>query len=502
MRFSPSVRMIACAVVVLYLAICTATIHSLRPWCDEAYNGGAAMNLVNYGHMGVPAIEIVSAESYPGIDRHWYWQMPFYPVALAGWFELTGQGLYQQRFFTLFQACIVLLCTYLIIRRLSGQLSTAIGAVIVLALDYFFVQRSCDGRYDMLCAGCGFAGLAAYVCLRERSAVLAVLLGSAGVVGAVMTHAIGVLFGAQLLYLFVRYDLRRIRWSWVPAALAPPLVAGLLWGMYIQQDPAAFRGQFLRSIADRGGFTKDPIGGVRREVQNRYIFGLGGVDGAKVDSGLRSIRVIVLAGYLAGMGVVFASRRLRSKLAMSPILHLWAIGAVVLLVMDSGTRPLYLVHALPWMAAMVAASCIYLWTEFPTRRYLLAGTFGIFLAVQLAGIAYVIRRNNWRSEYTPVVQYLQQHLKSGQVVMGSPEYGFALGFGKQLVDDPCLGYFSKKIPTYIVLDLRYADQIRWYKDRLPEVYNYIQQRITADYTMVESAGLAKVYQLKSPNVVN
>jgi len=154
------------------------------------------------------------------------------------------------------------------------------------------------------------------------------------------------------------------------------------------------------------------------------------------------------------------------------------------------------------MAAMVAASCIYLWREYPRQRYVLAGVLGVFLTVQFAGIGYVIRRNNWQGEYTPVVEYLQQHLKAGQMVMGSPEYGFALGFGDQLVDDPCLGYFSKKVPTYFVVDLRYSDQIHWYKDRLPDVYNFIQQRITDDYTVVKSAGLAKVYQLKSVNVVN
>jgi hypothetical protein len=272
--------------------------------------------------------------------------------------------------------------------------------------------------------------------------------------------------------------------------------------MYIQQDPASFRAQFLRAIADRSGFTKNPVEGFKNEVLNRYVFGLGGIDTTKTDNRLRSIRCVVLAVYIAGLLLVLGSRKLRSKLGVNPVLHLWGIAALVLLIMDSGTRPLYLVHALPWMAAMLSASCIYLWTEFPQRRFLLVGTMGAFLAVQLAGIAYIIRRDNWQTEYTPVVQYLREHLKSGEMVMGGPEYGFVLGFGKQLVDDPCLGYFSKKVPTYIVLDLRYSDQIHWYKDRLPQVYDFIQQRIADNYSEVKSVGPTKVYQLKSTNVVN
>jgi hypothetical protein len=492
-----------CAVVVVYLLLCAATIHALKPWCDEAYNASAAMMLVNHGYMGVPNFELVTAESYPGVDRHWYWQMPFYPVALAGWYVITGQGIYQQRIFTLLQAVVVLACIYLILRRLSNSIWTAVGAVAILSLDYFFVQRSCDGRYDMLCASCGFAGLAGYVCWRERSGVVAALVGSAGIVGAVMTHPIGVLFGAQLLYLFVRYDLRRVRWGWVGAALVPALAAGLLWGAYIEQDPASFRAQFLRSAADRATFTKNPVEGLKREFRTRYLFGLGGIDSSRVDGSLRSLRGLILVVYVAGLLLALFWRRLRATLAINPIVHLWAIGSVVLLVMDSGTRPLYLLHVLPWLAALLSASCVFVWTEFPRARFGVAAVMGIFLLVQLLGIGYVIHRNNWQGEYTPVASYLRDHLKPNELVLASAEYGFTLGFGRQqLVDDPCLGYYSKKIPNYIVLDLRYSDQIEWYKREMPVVYESIQKKIDGDYTLVKSAGLSKVYHLKNANVVN
>src|SRR2546421_248678 len=135
----------------------------------------------------------------------------------------------------------------------------------------FRSHRSSDGRHDMLCASLGIAGLAAYMALRERSGVLAAMAGSAGVVGAAMTHAIGVVYGVQLLYLVLRFDRRRIRWSWVAAAALPALVAGVAWGVYIMQAPDDFRGQFFRAFGGRAGFFSSPIAGTIREFQTRYL---------------------------------------------------------------------------------------------------------------------------------------------------------------------------------------------------------------------------------------
>jgi hypothetical protein len=354
----------------------------------------------------------------------------------------------------------------------------------------------------MLCASLGFAGLAAYMALRERSGPWAVCAGTAGVVGAVMTHPIGLLYGTQLAYLILRYDLRRIRWQWIPAALLPVLIAAVSWGSYIREDPADFRAQFLRSTGDRGTFVKSPMVGLENEIRTRYLFGLGGVGNSPVKNPLRNVRALVLAVYAAGTILALASKQLRTKLMIHPVIHLWAIAAIVLLVMDSGTRPLYLLHVLPWIAALLAASCLYLWTNYGRMRMGLVAVLGVFLLVQLAGMAYVIRRDNWRSEYTPVVQYLRNHLAPTDLVVAGPELGFGLGFGGQLLDDPCMGYYSKKVPTYIVMDPRYTDQIAWYKTANPPVFDFIQQRLRSEYTLVKTVEPSAVYRLKSSSVAN
>jgi 4-amino-4-deoxy-L-arabinose transferase-like glycosyltransferase len=433
-------RRILLSILALFTLLCVSTILTLKPWCDEGYEAGAAMNLVNHGYLGVPSIEMVSPESYPGVDRHWYWQVPLYPVALAGWYVVTGQGIYQQRFFTLVQALVLLISVFILMRRMTQPAWLGTATVGVLSLDYFFMQRAADGRYDMLCASLGFAGLAAYMWLRERSSFLAVLAGSAGIVASVMTHPIGILFGFQYLYLIWRYDWPRFRWRWLVAAALPPLIAAALWGWYITQDPASFRAQFFHSTADRGMFMSHPLQGFLQELKTRYLFGLGGIGEATVYNPLRAIRGVVLAVYVGGLFFALFSRRLRSEWKLQPVVVLWAIASIIMLVLDSGTRPLYLLHVLPWLAALLAASFGWLWVRYPSTRVRLAlgAVAMLFLAVQLGGIAYIIRRNNWDTEYRPVARYLQQNLKPGDSVLAGPELGYTLGFGEHLVDDPCL----------------------------------------------------------------
>lgn len=487
---------------ILYLLLSASIIFTLRPWVDEAWNASPALNLLNHGYLGSSSIEPVTFEALRGIDRHWYVQTPLYPVALAGWFAIAGQGLIQQRLFTLLQGVVVLASLLVLLRRLTSAAWLAPAAVAILCLDYFYVRRSSDGRYDMLCACLGFAGLAAYMAWRERSGPLAVLAGSAGVVGAAMAHAVGIIYGAQLLYLVLRYDRRRIRWSWVAAAAAPALVAALLWGRFILEAPQDFRVQFFHEIVTRAGFLQHPLDGLIREIQSHYLFALGGLGEGGIYYPLRQLRAVILAVYLAGMAVVFASPALRRKWRLQPVVHLWVLGALMLLVIDNGNRPLYLVHILPWMAAMLAAGFGWAWIELPKARWAAATVAAVFVVLQVGGIASVARRNEWARVYRPVASYLQQNLRPGEMVIGGPEWGFALGFGDHLMDDLCLGYYSRKVPAYIVLDPRYHGQFLWYKQWQPDIFRFVDARLRMDYTLVDHVGVIEVYRRKSDTALN
>jgi hypothetical protein len=80
-----------------------------------------------------------------------------------------------------------------------------------------------------------------------------------------------------------------------------------------------------------------------------------------------------------------------------------------------------------------------------------------YLAVQTAAVLNLgMATSGYRKEYSPVAAYLKSILKPDDLVMGTSELGFSLGFeNPQLVDDVWFGYWSERKPTVLVVD-------RWY----------------------------------------
>jgi hypothetical protein len=110
-----------------------------------------------------------------------------------------------------------------------------------MAVDFTF----CAGRFlgphghDGRGAGIG-AGLAAYLSLREKHLVRAVLVSQACVAAAGLSHPLALGYFAGLAALTLYRDWRRIRFPHVMAACVPYLVGAAGWGLYISQAPHDF----------------------------------------------------------------------------------------------------------------------------------------------------------------------------------------------------------------------------------------------------------------------
>jgi hypothetical protein len=93
--------------------------------------------------------------------------------------------------------------------------------------------------------------------------------------------------------------------------------------------------------------------------------------------------------------------------------------------------------------------------------------------------------------------YLKQHAKSQDVVMGSAELAFELGFDGNLVDDPRLGCRSGKRPSFIVIDQnRYAEWIPQYEQREPQTYGYIHDMMAREFHLVLDNAAYTIYARK------
>ena len=194
-----------------------------------------------------------------GVQQHTYWTMPLYALVQAPWYAVFGFSIVTQRLLTFSCGLALLLCVYLLVKKLSTEWA-AVVSVVLIGCDYEFVKQSAQGRMDMLCALLGFAGLALYVNLRETRFRDAVLLSNAAVAASCMTHPCGVLGLTSLWAVTLYLDRKRLGWKEVGLAAAPYMVALTLWAVYISQAPADFltqmKGNTKGILADIGGRTR------------------------------------------------------------------------------------------------------------------------------------------------------------------------------------------------------------------------------------------------------
>src|ERR1022692_3881221 len=164
-------------IALVFIAFALALVFTKRPWVDEAWFAGPALDLVTRGKFGTllldPAgshLRLYKADAVlQGINEHTYWVMPIHLLQLAAWGKLFGFSVFSMRMPSLLWGGIALASIGLIVRRLyEGRWAPLIGAA-VLAVDFGFVNGSADARMDMTCAALGFAALAAYLSLREAN---------------------------------------------------------------------------------------------------------------------------------------------------------------------------------------------------------------------------------------------------------------------------------------------------------------------------------------------
>jgi 4-amino-4-deoxy-L-arabinose transferase-like glycosyltransferase len=245
-------------IALVFGAFALALLLTKRPWVDEAWFTGPALDLVTRGKFGTllldPAgshLRLYKPDAFlRGIDQHTYWVMPLHPLQLAAWGKVFGFSVFSMRMPSLLWGGITLAGLGVIVRRLYGRRGAALMAAAVLAVDFGFVNGAADGRMDMTCAALGVAALAVYLSLREANFPGAVMAAHALAAGAVFTHPNGVFGSVGLLLTMLWLDRRRVRPLTVALIAVPYLVFGLLW-------------------ADSGRYTACRLQGISRRSSRR-----------------------------------------------------------------------------------------------------------------------------------------------------------------------------------------------------------------------------------------
>ncbi len=477
----------------VYLALAIGSSLTKRPWSDEGWFASPAYNLITKGSMGTSVLEPVGW--LKGIDKYTFWVAPLHLVTQAGWYEIFGFGLIQMRGLSAAFGLLALFSILVITRELSGDRKVALLAFALLAFDYVFINGASFGRMDMMCAALGLAGLAAYLCLRERNFNRAIFVSHALVVLSGLTHFNGLLYLAGLLFLTFYFDRRRLRWQHAAIAAIPYLAGAAGWGIYILQSPETFLTQFRgNAVTDsRLKVLTAPLSGLKAEITQRYLvaYGLGGhLEG---NIGPIVLKILIPIAYLTSIIGVLCTRSLRQHKGHRALLILIAIYFVIMTLLDGQKLAWYLIHIVPLYTALLAVWANHLWTKPQVPRVLVAACLSGFVLLQLGGVLYRIKIDSYRKSYLPAIAFLKAHAQPASLIVGSADVAFGLGFDRNVTDDFRLGYDSGRKPDFIVVEEIYRDNYNALVRSQPQVLEYVNRLLSEEYEVIYDQMFYKIY---------
>jgi len=485
----------AIAAISVFFALAIASSLTHRPQIDEGMFASPALNLATKGHFGTTVLE-TEKSPLTRIEQRTYWVMPLYLLNVSASFKTLGFSLFSMRFVNILWGFGLLLAWYFIVLKLSGDVKVALLCLTLLACDYMVLDTSASGRMDMMSASLGFIGIAAFLLLRERNLTLAVLLSQTFVVLSGLTHPNGIIAFFGLLFLTFYFDFRRLGVKHIAVALVPYLIGGTAFGIWVLQDYAAFKDQFIDN-ALMGGRMKaasSPLSGFIREFTEKYphAFGLQANSGGH--SGPIYLKSLILLGYIVGLFGVIFTKSLRQNKNYRALLITTAVYFVVMSLIDGQKQTPYLIHIVPFYSALLAIFINWLWQRRIVPVPVLLAGICFFLALQTGGMALRIKQNTYGNFYQPTVDYLTQNANEKDVIMAGAEFGFGLNFSDNLLSDGRFGYYTGKRPRFIVYDS--AVNMSWLesKEFFPAFYDYFPRLLQEEYKLVYENAAFKVYE--------
>jgi 4-amino-4-deoxy-L-arabinose transferase-like glycosyltransferase len=213
-------------------------------WPDEVHFADVARTFSEHGYLGTDLIK--------GMEKHVYWQPPLYFIVSAAVITVGGFDISTLRLFSIFVGSGILLIVFLLGARVMKDSLVAKVGTLLLALNPNFVNYVKLARMDGLCVFFLLLAVLLFVKGLQGGGNKTVLASGVFLGLAVVTHAMGFI-GAVGIVLYLLLFGRRprvVRMKRLGIILLPLVVALVLWGVYVFQDPSSFlrqmEYQFLR----------------------------------------------------------------------------------------------------------------------------------------------------------------------------------------------------------------------------------------------------------------
>jgi hypothetical protein len=466
--------------VVAYLLLMIGRVLTSVPYVDEAWYSMPAWNLEQNDSIGTPSLE-PSDSPMPGMDvsllrvrQHTYWMMPLPLVLQAGWYKIFGYSVFTLRFFSLCWGLVALAAWFVLMRQLFGNSVLPELAVLLIATDGVFMARAPFGRMDIMSAACGFWGIAVYLGYRERNLTRAILVSHSLVALSTLAHPNGGMVSFAALVAVIAYlDWRRIRIPHILLAGAPYAIAGGGMLLYALQDWTAFTAQFFHNTHGRFGFVSNPWDGIVGEFRRYAEFYGFNPNNANLAGHLKIVVVLV---YAAAFLAMCLNPKLRPTKYHRTLILIAATSFLALMLVDAYKVQWYLIYPIPPFAALTAL-CAF---ELKAHRRVVTVILTIIVLVNVGSVLRLVLRNPYKQSYQPVIAYVKAQRQPNDIVMGSSELGFSLGY-EGLDDDLRLGFHSGVRPAIIVVDSRFREAFAAFTQLEPDATSFIHNRLRNEY---------------------
>jgi 4-amino-4-deoxy-L-arabinose transferase-like glycosyltransferase len=480
-------------ILAVFLLFAIGSSLTNRPQVDDAMFANASYNLAENGFFGTTMFD-KSRENLLRIEQKTYWVMPLFLLQTSLFFKLFGFGIFSMRLVSIFWGLILLGSFYFIGSKLSGKKAVGVLAMAFIGFDYMVLDTSSSGRMDLMSASLSFLSLAIYLVLREKNLLWAIFLSQLCVTLSGLTHPNAIIAFLAMIFVTLFLDFKNLSWKHIFVAAAPYLIGGLGYGSYVLQDFEAFRSQLIENatMSGRMGGTSSPLTSFLREFTEKYpqAFGLG--FNSSGHTGPIYLKSLNLLGYIIGLFSLIFIKPLRQNRNYLILLVWVAIQFVVMSLLDGQKQTYYLIHVIPLYCLCLAVFVNWAWENSALPKGLIIlGCLGFF-ALNLGGMALRIKQNTYGNYYKPVIAFLLENSKNGEIIMGGSELGFGLKYSDILIGDPTLGMRSGKRAKYIVYDS--AMELSWREAEKfnPEYYEYLPH-LLLEYDIVYENPSYKIY---------
>jgi hypothetical protein len=238
-----------------------------------------------------------------------------------------------------------------------------------------------------------------------------------------------------------------------------------------------------------------PIVGLKLELTQRYFANFGF---SRRDTSATHIKILFLALYVCGVLGSLLVREIRRTANFKLLLGMTLVYFGGLTFIDSQKNYYYLVHIVPFYLTMCALFISWCWARPNWFGKTAALALSAIALVEIAGLAYRIRRNNYRNSFQPAVTFLKQNATAESSISANPGVAFGLGFPENVFHDPLFGYNTRRRWDYIIIDPETAYAIERGQARNPEAYDYVMRLLADEYSQIYNHRSYTIYSRKAP----